>query len=260
MIVLHLCDRLIGCMKILINPTYEHLRRFIENIPNIFEKEGRIIYSGRNLIKVMKVGDVEINVKRYGIPALFNRIVYSYFRTPKGQRAFEYPSRLLEKGFETPMPIAYIEQRQFGLIKYSYFVSMQSSCSRNFYEFGNADVEDCKDILTEFARYTARLHQAGIMHCDYSPGNILFDKINGKYHFVLVDINRMSFGKIGVETGCANFARLWGQIPFFEYLAREYARARGADEDYCVERVLFYRKRFWRYFAKKHIVKYKLEL
>jgi len=247
-------------MKIVVNPTYDHLRGFIESIPNSFETEGRIIYSGRNLIKVMEVDGIEINVKRYGIPAFVNRVVYSFFRVPKGRRAFEYPQMLLQKGFETPVPIAYIEQRRCGLIDYSYFVSMQSPYQRNFYEFGNADIEHCKDVVIEFARYTAELHQAGIMHRDYSPGNILFDKINGKYHFMLVDINRMSFGRISVEMGCANFARLWGQKAFFRLLAKEYAQARHADEAYCVERVLSYRKKFWTYFAKKHTVKYNLEL
>ncbi|MDE6821799.1 MAG: tyrosine protein kinase [Bacteroides acidifaciens] len=247
-------------MKIVVNPTYDHLRGFIESIPNSFETEGRIIYSGRNLIKVMEVDGIEINVKRYGIPAFVNRVVYSFFRVPKGRRAFEYPQMLLQKGFETPVPIAYIEQRKCGLIDYSYFVSMQSPYQRNFYEFGNADIKHCKDVVIAFARYTAELHQAGIMHRDYSPGNILFDKINGKYHFMLVDINRMSFGRINVEMGCANFARLWGQKAFFRLLAKEYAQARHADEAYCVERVLSYRKKFWTYFAKKHTVKYNLEL
>lgn len=247
-------------MKIVVNPTYEHLRKFIESVPDTFEREGRIIYSGRNLIKVMEVDGVEINVKRYGIPALANRIVYSFFRTPKGKRAFEYPQMLLQKGVETPVPIAYIEERKCGLINYSYFISMQSPYQRNFYEFGNADVERCKDVIIAFAQYTANLHQAGIMHRDYSPGNILFDQIDGEYHFMLVDINRMTFGEISVDMGCANFARLWGQKAFFEMLAKEYAKARHANEAHCVERVLAFRKKFWTYFAKKHIVKYKLEL
>ena len=221
-------------MKIVVNPTYEHLRKFIESVPDTFEREGRIIYSGRNLIKVMEVDGIEINVKRYGIPALANRIVYSFFRTPKGKRAFEYPQMLLQKGVETPAPIAYIEERKCGLINYSYFVSMQSPYQRNFYEFGNADVERCKDLIIAFAQYTANLHQAGIMHRDYSPGNILFDRIDGEYHFMLVDINRMTFGEISVDMGCANFARLWGQKAFFEMLAKEYAKARHADEAHCV--------------------------
>lgn len=247
-------------MKITVNPAYEHYRDFVESIPRTFESAGRIIYSGRNLIKVMTVDGVEINVKRYGIPALANRIVYSFLRVPKGKRAFKYPQMLLEKGFETPVPIAYIEERRLGLIQYSYFISMQSPYQRSFYEFGNADIECCKDIVVAFAQYTADLHKSGIMHRDYSPGNILFDKIDGKYHFTLVDINRMSFEKISVEKGCANFARLWGQKAFFELLAKEYAKARSANEAYCVDRVLMYRKKFWTYFVKKHQVKYKLEL
>lgn len=248
-------------MKIIVNPAYEYLRKFVESIPDIFESEGRVIYSGRNLIKVMTVDDgLEINIKRYGVPALVNRIAYSFFRAPKGRRAFSYPNILLQRGFETPVPIAYIEECKWGLIKYSYFISLQSSYRRNFYEFGNADVNDCRDVVIAFARYTARLHESDIMHRDYSPGNILFDKIDGEYHFMLVDINRMSFGKISIDMGCANFARLWGQKAFFELLAREYARARNTDEQYCVDKVLAHRKKFWIYFAKKHQVKYKLEL
>lgn len=247
-------------MKIIINPAYEYLRSFIEHVPQTFENEGRVIYTGRNLIKVMIVNGVEINVKRYGVPALCNRVIYSWFRTPKGKRAFVYPKKIIEKGFETPEPIAYIEERKGGLIGHAYFISIQSPYQRNFYEFGNANVEDCRDVAITFARYTARLHEAGILHRDYSPGNILFDKVDGEYHFSLVDINRMTFGTVSVEAGCANFARLWGQIPFFELLAKEYAAARGADEDYCKRLILAYRKSFWKRFGRKHLVKYRLEL
>ena len=67
------------------------------------------------------------------------------------------------------------------------------------YEFGDADIEECKDVVKAFAQYTARLHEAGILHRDYSPGNILFDKIDGEYQFSLVDINRMSFGVVDIS-------------------------------------------------------------
>ncbi len=246
--------------SVVINPAYESLRGFLKELPSLFEKEGTVIYSGRNLIKVMNVGGMEINVKRYGIPSFINRVVYSFFRRPKGMRAFSYPGRLKEKGFETPEAIAYVEERRCGLIRYSYFVSIQSHYRRNFYEFGDADAESCEDVVRAFARYTASLHEAGIMHRDYSPGNILFDKVGDEYHFLLVDINRMYFGPVSLKQGCANFARLWGQKSFFVLLAKEYARARGADERYCVEQVLRQRKRFWTYYSKKYTVKYNLEL
>lgn len=247
-------------MKFEINPDFEHLRGFIEELPAKFDKEGKVIYSGRNLIKVMTVKGLEINVKRYGVPALINRIVYSFFRAPKGRRAFTHPQILLSKGFETPVPIAYIEERKWGLISSSYFVSAQSQYRRNFYEFGDADIAGCKDIVTAFARYTAALHEADVLHLDYSPGNILFDEIGGQYHFSLVDTNRMYFGKVSIKKGCSNFARLWGQKPFFELLAKEYAAARNADKNLCTKWVFAYRKKFWTYFSRKHKVKYKLEL
>ena len=57
-------------MKIVVIPTYEHLRKFIESVPDTFEREGRIIYSGRNLIKVMEVDGIEIKVLKHRLQLL----------------------------------------------------------------------------------------------------------------------------------------------------------------------------------------------
>ena len=248
-------------MRVIINPKYYHLEESIKRIPELFEKQGRVLYDRRNLIKEMLLEDSllinSINVKRYGVPKLINRIAYSFFRQPKGERAFIYPQILLQKGFETPEPIAYIEFKKNGLIDYSYFVSVQCPYQRTFYEFGDADPNsgECVDIIRAFAHYTASLHENGILHQDYSPGNILFDKIGNNYRFSLVDL-----GEVGLEAGCANFARLWGQKEFFVQLAKAYAKARHWDEAYCVGRVLFYRKAFWSKYQKRHELKFHLEL
>ena len=161
----------------MINPKYEYLREYVERIPKDFETIGTVIHSGRNLIKMITVDGLDINVKRYTIPPLINRIAYAFFRPSKGKRAFVYPEKLLEKGFETPCPIAYIEETKMGLIGHSYFMSIQSPYRYNFCQFGNADIKSCEDVVTAFAEFTARLHEAGILHLDYSPGNILYDKI-----------------------------------------------------------------------------------
>ena len=250
-------------MRVIINPKYYHLEESIKRIPELFEKQGRVLYDRRNLIKEMLLEDsLLINVKRYGVPKLINRIAYSFFRQPKGERAFIYPQILLQKGFETPEPIAYIEFKKNGLIDYSYFVSVQCPYQRTFYEFGDADPNsgECVDIIRAFAHYTASLHENGILHQDYSPGNILFNKIGNNYRFSLVDLNRMTFGEVGLEAGCANFARLWGQKEFFVQLAKAYAKARHWDEAYCVGRVLFYRKAFWSKYQMRHELKFHLEL
>lgn len=247
-------------LKIEITPGYEHLQDFLTQLPVCFEQgDGRTIHVGRNVIKVMEADGIQLNVKRYHVPSFFNRIVYSFFRVPKGKRAFTYPNILLQKGFETPGPVAYVEERAGGLIGYSYFVSLQCPYRRKFYEFGNASIADCREVVSAFARLTARLHEAEIYHRDYSPGNILFDYVDGQYHFSLVDINRMEFGPVSVEKGCANFARLWGQKDFFLQLAQDYASARGVDAAYCTERILYYRRRFWTHYIKRHKPDFNLE-
>ena len=126
-------------MKIKINPKYEEMRSFIERIPDVFEKEGHVIYTGRNLIKVMEAPDgTIINVKRYHVPKGPNSLVYSLgIRTPKGERAFEYPMILEKKGIGTPAPIALIEERNaIGLLGYTYLITLQCDNLHTLYEVG----------------------------------------------------------------------------------------------------------------------------
>ena len=139
---------------------------------------------------------------------------------------------------------------------------MSTECpySRRFYEFGDADASSARDIIRAFTRRTAAFHAAGMLHKDFSPGNILFDRVDGEWRFAIVDINRMRFGTVSLERGCANFARLWGSLDFFRIIADEYARCRHADADYCFSLIRRARRRFWVRFARRHRVKYRLEL
>ena len=65
-----------------------------------------------------------------------------------------------------------------------------------------------RELRLAFARFTAQLHKAEILHVDYSPGNILVKKQAGSYVFALVDVNRMKFKSISVVDACKNLARL----------------------------------------------------
>ncbi len=242
-----------------IAPEFERLRPYLENIEEHFAS-GRVIHSGRNEIRaVTPPGGPELNVKRYRRPIWINRVAYTFLRKPKGVRAFEYPRVLIERGFETPAPVAYIERREGGLIAYSYFVSVQSALSRRFFEFGDATEQQFAPVMRPFARLTARLHEAGIIHRDYSPGNILFDSDGkGGWRFSLVDINRMQFRAVPFREGLYGFVRLWGQPEMFALLAEEYAKARGEDPDRARRDLLAYRERFWKRWAKNHKIKYTL--
>lgn len=240
-----------------ISPRYSHLRPFIESLPARMEHEGETIHNGRNLIKVFTAPDgLRLNVKRYHAPHFVNAIVYSTgMRTPKGRRAFDYPALLLKAGIETPEAVAYIEDRRMGLLRESYFISVQCPYPNRFYEVLDMDESQYVPLAEAFASFTARMHKARMMHRDYSPGNILWKRdSDGTFRFSVVDINRMYFGDVSLRRGCANFARMWGCKKFFDTIARTYARERDMDEEKCLTEVWNERMRFWRRYMRKHKV------
>ena len=250
-------------MKIKINPKYEEMRSFIECIPDVFEKEGRVIYTGRNLIKVMEAPDgTVINVKRYHVPSGPNRLIYSLrLRKPKGERAFEYPMILEKKGIGTPTVIALIEQRNvFGFLGYSYLVTLQCDYAHTLYDVGDATPGTYEKLAKALAHFAADMHNKRILHKDFTPGNVLWMQDEEGFHFMIVDINRMKFGEIGVKEGLYNLRKFWGPKEFIRILVSEYAIVRNFDVDEAVAYVMKERAKFWTRFGKKHTIKFKLEL
>ncbi len=247
-----------------INPKYAHLRNYIASLPTFFEDEGTYIYGGRrNLIKCFTAPDgTVVNVKRFCQPRLFNRLVYSYgIRQPKGQRAFDYPARLLDKGIETPEAVAYIEERNvLGLLGQCYFVSIQCSYAHRLYEMQQATPSVYEPLAEALAVYTANMHNQGVLHLDFSPGNVLWDIVDGHYRFSVVDINRMHFGMVSMEKGCKSFARLWGPKRFMQLLVRRYAMLRDFNPDQAETILMCERKAFWMRYQKKHTLEFEPEL
>ena len=224
-------------------------------MPKQFEQLGEVIYDKRNQLRVIEAPDgTLVNVKRYCVPRQPNRLVYSLgIRPPKGQRAFLYPSRLLERGIDTPEPIAYIEQRnRWGLLGECYFVSEQSPLGHTLYELGNASEGTYEEMADALGRFTAKMHNNEVLHLDYSPGNILWDKDDEGYHFAIVDTNRMRFGPVSLKDGCTDLCRLWGPKRFIELIARSYADARGYNQDEAVALTMRARAAFWTRYKRRH--------
>ena len=227
---------------IIIHPSYEHYADFINNLPTIFLKEGETIYKARNEVKLFCVNGKELIVKSFQIPHFVNRFVYAHLRSSKAERSYTNSMILLEKGIDTPQPVAYIEIIKNGLLLESYYVSEKSPYDREFREISNSPVtEKSAPVLIQFAAFTASLHEKNVYHKDFTPGNVLFGEKNGSYLFQLIDVNRMKIGPVDMQMGCKNFYNLYMSDIHFSIVARHYAQVRGFDPGECEKLVLKYR-------------------
>jgi serine/threonine protein kinase len=235
-------------MHITINPEYHHLASFIERLPIRFETEGESIYKARNEIKLMHAASgMDVAVKAFRIPHIINRIAYVFFRPSKARRSYLNALMLREEGICTPSPVAYMEEKKGGLLARSFYVSSYVGYPGLLRDLNDRPFDRVKDLAEAFAHFTADIHSRGVLHRDYSPGNVLYEKKEDRYHFCLVDINRMSFRKkIDERAAAFSLRKLWGNTDVIAFTAEVYARDRGFDEKVFKDKVLLYRRRFRR--------------
>jgi len=206
---------------------YQFLKPSFESIREIFTGDKHTIHKARNELKIIDLDGIKTVVKSFKVPHFLNRIVYTFFRKSKAYKSYHNTLRLKELNISTPEPIALIEFFESGLLGESYFIS-------EFFDYDFTirtpllePLEDREAIFIAFAAYTYDLHQKGVWHLDYSPGNILIKRVEGSYQFSIVDINRMEFREITPLQGCENFNKLWASDEELEIMGREYARLCG---------------------------------
>jgi len=225
-------------MKLVIHPQYNDLSDWIKKIPSFFSTQGETIYKGRNELKIFNTDFGKIVVKSFKVPHIINRFAYSFLRLSKAERSYNNSLELLEKGFETPQPIAYIELFKTGLITKSYYVSAYSDfLSMRYFNFIKKLTEEDIVILKAFACLSANLHDNNILHTDYSNGNILYKKEGGNVYFNFVDVNRLQFKKVTEKIAYKAFHRLDLSIEMLEIVAREYALKRGMNVEKCIAEI-----------------------
>jgi len=233
-----------------INSLYDALSPLVDSVvAHGLPADARMVYDGpRNTVVAVATEEAgDVSVKAYRVPIWVNRIIYGLFRASKASRAFNNAMRLLSLGFDTPEPIAYAEQRTFGMFGRSYYFCRHINGVREV-----RDIElrpECDAILREIAQLMVRLHAAGVLVKDFSPGNVLYRTDHeGKRHYMLVDINRMAFGVHDHEQQMSMFARILNTEELTAQLAREYCRAAGITEgaDAFVAEARAEYRAFWR--------------
>lgn len=230
-------------MKVIIHPEYRFLTDFILGLPQNFYHGGEVLYEGRNTVKRFQVDGMYVVVKKYKHPNLIQRIAYTFFKSTKTERAYEFAALLRSKGIDTPHEVAYIETKRHGLFTTGYFVSLNStdrdtSSQLNIRPFDHP-------LANALAQFLVELHEKGVLHGDLNLTNILYHiNPDGSYHFSLIDTNRSRFKKPTADECLNNLKRLTHQRDLLVYIITLYAKHRGWNAEECVHKVMRNLERF----------------
>jgi hypothetical protein len=249
-------------VKIIINSKYKSQEKAIIQLVKRFLDEGNLIVKGsRNIIKSNILDSEKVNIKFFQKPGLFKSIIYSFFRSTKAKRSYDYANYLIKHNIQTPLPIAYLEERStIGLLGDSFYISQQIDYDFTIRElihnplFPNRNV-----ILEQFTEFTFKMHEADVNFLDHSPGNtLIIDKGNGVYDFYLIDLNRMKFEKLSIEKRMENFKKMWLSRTMIKVVAKRYAELIGQPEEKIHTLLLQKTLQFKRKITKKKFLKRKI--
>ena len=173
--------------------------------------ESAVIYRARNtLVRVPGPDGAEVVVKAFGRG--------KWWRPGSGpikaRKSFAAALRLVQAGVGTPAPVAAVAAEGRGY----YACAWIPGCASVW------DLHDGKhpaERTADLARFVAAMHEAGVLHRDNTPGNILLHpRADGAFDHLVVDCNRVAFGPVGLITGLKNLVMLecHGQLlaPYLE--------------------------------------------
>ncbi len=249
-------------MRITIHPNYKNQEAEILKLITTFFGEGDLVVKGsRNTIKTNLLGNEKVSIKFFKKPGFVKSVIYSFFRSSKAKRSFDYANYLLEHDIPTPFPIACIEERNvLGLLGKSYYI-----CHQIDYDFTIRELihdplfSDRNTIIEQFTDFTFKMHEANVNFLDHSPGNTLIvKKGNGNYDFYLVDLNRMQFQNLTIEQRMDNFKKMWLSKQMIKTVAKKYASLSQQSEEKLHAILLEKSTQFKRKITKKKYLKRKI--
>ena len=197
-------------------------------------QEGEVLFARRNTIRLTE----GVVVKQFAVPGFWKGLWYGLFSKSKARRSYEYAIRM--EGL-TPKPLAFREVRVCGLLRESWYACELSACKHTFNDLiGAPDFPKRKALLEAIGRFTATLHQQGILHRDYSGGNILFNEDGSKVE--VIDLNRIRFyNKLSRTQRLLNFERLNIDREALRVLASAYAQQMHEDANDDAEFIIAHR-------------------
>ena len=247
-----------GCLipmkaaRIRIREPYRVFRDQIAELPGTMCHRGVTLHAGRNLIKRLSITSpegesIEVVVKAFAVPMRLRGFVYAHLRRSKALRCMSNATSLVEKGVDTPNPIACIEYHDGGCLRRSHYVSRywhhDYDLTALLYR-GVSRGPTTHALLEQLAQFTAVQHDHGVLHLDYNPGNILVRASGGSFDFSLVDLNRLRFKQLGMNDRISGLVRLTTIVDYLRVIGRRYAMLCGLDPDDFCRRLEVEQRRF----------------
>ena len=105
----------------LIQDNYREFKPAINRVIDDFDSKGELIKGSRNTIKKINIDNLVINIKRFKIPNILNKIIYTFFRSSKANRSYNYAKKLIDNGILSPDPIGFYDIFKLGVNNFRFF-------------------------------------------------------------------------------------------------------------------------------------------
>lgn len=236
--------------KMVYRQGFDFYKNHFLSILQWFPENKNAIHDDRNILKIIDLGGCQAVVKSFKTPNVLSRWIYTFFRASKARRSLENSLILKERGFNVPEPIAYMEFFNNRLIKESFYISKKIIFDCTLHEVARGQKFTWLEILPFVVEHAYSMHQAGIIHRDFSHGNILVTQTGADFNFSLVDLNRLFIGKVSFNKGLKSLVRLIDGDISLQLVASKYAEC-GRKDAVAAKAVL--QKHYTRHLKKKTI-------
>jgi serine/threonine protein kinase len=192
------------------------------------DQDTEILLDRRNRVGVVALpredgSNVDIVIKEFrsrGVDRL-----KSIFLRGKAVKSWRGAVALVERGIETPPPVAYLERRRGLFLDQSFFLAERvGGVGEIRFLFPKLPPYELRRLLISLSQHLSNGHKKGILHRDLSDGNILVEKDKpGEFRFYLIDTNRIRIKKrIGLLSGVKNLIRLGVPLDFQRFFLQHY--------------------------------------
>ena len=141
---------------------------------------------------------LNVVVKQYRAGCL-GRLLKNIFRGSAGRKAWIAGNGLRVYGFNTPLPLALVEKRIFGIPINSYLLmeEVKDSLEMDRYilkHFDNRKYLKKKiALINSFAKTLGKMHNQNIFHHDLKTCNIMVKEKGESFDFTFLDFDKVSF-------------------------------------------------------------------